>query len=186
MCWFSIYTVLWKPFPQCLLTSTTRLSLWPAMPLSIRLGASVWWIHGKTHGHTPSDSHHLPIKLSLLVWGKVASNQPVNKGLSGLKEWCHKFSITVCYWPAGVLVTVATSSAMERNQVQDNIIGSLSQPFPEPYLLTYLCELIYFLIFKAILCMGLGSGKKDSYWEPAAISLINSIIIINEAKPAVQ
>lgn len=104
----------------------------------------------------PIDSHHLPIKLSLLVWGKVASNQPVNKGLSGLKERCHKFSITVCYWLAGVSVTEVTSLATESNQVQDNIIGSLSQPFPEPYLWTYLCELIYFLIFKAIFCMGLG------------------------------
>ena len=187
LCWFSIYAVPWKPFPQYLLPSTTRLSLWRATHLSIRLGASMWWIHGKTHGHMPIDSHHLPIKLSLLVWGKVSGNQPVNKGLSGLKEWCHKFSITVCYWPTGgVSVTAVTSLAMERNQVQDNNIGSLSQPFPEPYLWTYLCELIYFLIFKAILCMGLGWGKKDSYWEPVAISLINSIIIINGAKPAVQ
>ena len=27
LCWFSIYAVSWKPFPQYLLTSTVRLSL---------------------------------------------------------------------------------------------------------------------------------------------------------------
>lgn len=33
---------------------------------------------------------------------------------------------------------------------------------------------------------GIELRKEDSYWEPVAIHLINSIIIINGAKPAVN
>lgn len=45
---------------------------------------------GKTCGHMPVDAYYLPVKLLLLVWGKLHAINLPPKWLSGLKKWCYE------------------------------------------------------------------------------------------------